>query len=128
MKHLSQQMLGTELRKPYLQRYRRQIQDALRRPGVSAEERQNYQLILDHLGEPKVYSVTDTPTPGALHPGPMPVDIEIDLDGATLETLSSIAHSRLYLYARQEGLEVQPGDTKVQIVKAILATVEGETP
>jgi hypothetical protein len=84
---------------------------------------------LEILGKPKVYTNSGPPQPGAIDPGPMPaVEIEIDLDSATHDSLSTILHSRLYLYARQEGLEVSPGDTKAQIVTTILGSSQGENP
>lgn len=129
MKHLSQQMIGMDLRTPHIQRYRRILGDLLRRPGLTAAERENHQRSLDLLGKPKVYSNSEPPPPGAIDPGPMPaVEIELDLDSATHDSLSTIPHSRLYLYARQEGLEVNPGDTKAQIVTAILGFSQGENP
>ena len=127
MKHLSQQMIGMELRAPHLQRYRRELQTALRKPGLTAPERERYQQYLALVGQPKVYSSSESPQPGALDPGPMPVvALELDLENATVDSLSILPHSRLYLYARQEGLEINPGDTKAQIVKTILGSSQGE--
>ena len=82
---------------------------------------------LETVGEPKVYSLDEAPAPGSRDPGPMPqVDIQIDLDEATHDSLSAIPHSQLYLYVRQQGLEVKPGDTKATIVSMILAEPQGE--
>jgi hypothetical protein len=101
----------------------------MRQPGLAATEREFFQKMLEHLGKPKEYEWDETPQPGAIDPGPMPVvDIELELEDATFETLSTLPHSRLYLYAYQEGLEVKPGDTKAVIVKAILAAHQGEEP
>lgn len=129
MKHLSQQMIGMDLRAPYIQRYRRQLQELLRQPGLTEAERENFQKKLDFVGKPKVYSDSEPPKPGAIDPGPMPlVELELDVGSATFDSLSVMPHSRLYLYARQEGLEVNPGDTKAQIVTTILGSSQGDNP
>jgi len=118
-----------ELRRPHLQRYRRRLQREIVRPGLSNEERRRLQQTLQRTGAPKIYSLNEPPPPGALDPGPMPaVEIEIDLDGADHDSLSALPHSRLYLFARQQGLDVNPGDTKVTIVSTILAHAQGEDP
>ena len=81
---------------------------------------------LARLGQPKIYRAEATPPPGALDPGPMPrPDIELDLETATVESLSATPHTRLYLYARQQGLEVNPADTKVQTIGKILDAIQG---
>jgi len=129
VKHLSQQMISIELRKPHLQRQRRRLQEKLRQPGLVATDRITYQNMLGFLGKPKEYKWDEAPQPGAIDPGPMPVvEIELELEDATFDTLSALPHSRLYLYAHQEGLEVKPGDTKAVIVKTILADHQGEEP
>lgn len=129
MKHFSQQMIGMGLRTPHIQRHRRALGELLRRPGLTASEREHYQHALGFLGKPKIYSNLESPPPGAIDPGPMPpMELELDLEEATFDSLSTIPHSRLYFYARQEGLEVSPGDTKAQIVTTILSYSQGENP
>lgn len=92
-------------------------------------DRETTQQLLGTLGEPKEYKWDDMPPPGGIDPGPMPlIDIELDLDEATFSTLSSQPHSRLYRFARQEGLDTKPGDTKAVIVKTILVAYQGENP
>lgn len=84
---------------------------------------------LASLGQPKQYDLDTEPQPGAIHPGLMPVvDIELELENMTFENLSRLPHSRLYLYACQEDLDVAPGNTKAVIVKTILASFQGEKP
>jgi len=129
MKHLSQQMIGMDLRSPHIQRWRRKVQREMRRPGLSGDERDRLRRFLQTLGQPKVYSFNEPPQPGSLDPGPMPqADVEIDVDGATYDSIAALPHTRLYMYARQHGLETNPGDTKAQIVKTILATIQGGNP
>lgn len=129
MKHLSQQMIGMDLRGPQIQRARRRLQREMQRPALSAEQRERLNHYLENLGKPKVYSFDEPPKPGALDPGPMPQPaVEIDVGTATYDSISSLPHTRLYMYARQHGLQVNPGDTKAQIVKAILADIQGENP
>ena len=127
MKHLAQNMISIELRAPYLKRREKQIKEALRRPGISAEERKLLLQFLDMLGKPKEYSEGEEPPPGAIDPGPMPpVEIKLEVEEMNFENLSTILHSKLYLYAQQEGLEVKPGDTKAVIVQTILTATQGE--
>lgn len=129
MKHISQQMISMDLRGPVLRRYRAQIKDRLRRPGLTKDEHAQLHRQLKLVGEPKVYSDSEPPPPGAIDPGPMPpVEIELDLDNASYDSLSPHAHSRLYLYARQEGLDVKAGDTKAQVINLILRSIQGEKP
>ena len=126
MKHFSQQMIGIELRSPYLQQWRRKLQRELRRPGLSSDERDRLGRSLKTSGKPKVYSFDEPPQPGSLDPGPMPQeDVEIDAEGATYNSLSTLPHTRLYMYARQHGLAVNPGATKAEIVRMILADIQG---
>jgi len=126
MKHLSQQMIDSEIRKPHLQRYQKDLRAVLRRPGLTAEERGCFSRRLALSGKPKVYDPSETPRPGALNPGPMPpAGLEFDLESASADSLSTISHTRLYLYAQQEGLKVDPSDTKAQIIKTILESNEG---
>lgn len=121
MKHLSQQMLSDALRKPYLDRMRSTLRERLRRPGISTEERAYLQTELAKVGAPKVYSAEEPSPPGAIDPGPMPVvPIQIDLANATHDSLSALPHTRLYLYAVQQGLEVHASDTKALIILKLL--------
>ncbi|HUW59284.1 MAG TPA: hypothetical protein VMZ92_21805 [Planctomycetota bacterium] len=118
-----------DLRGPHIQRYRRKLKRELLRPDLSSETRGRLHQALARVGEPKVYSLDEPPPPGAVDPGPMPpVEIEIDLTEATHDSLSALPHSQLYLYVRQQGLEVKPGDTKVTIISTILADRQGENP
>lgn len=126
MRHLSQQMLTEEIRRPHLKRHRRRLQRALQDLTLGPETRKRFMAELAGLGKPKVYDASEPPLPGALNPGPMPQPaIELDLETSTIESLSAIPHTRLYLYALQEGLEVNPGDTKVQTIKTILDAIQG---
>ena len=122
MKHLSQQMLSIELRKPYIEKQRRRLKEKLRNHGLSVMGREVFRKTLEGLGKPKKYTWDEDPQPGAIDPGPMPVvTLELELDGATFETLYVLPHSRLFLYAQQQGLEVKPGDTKAVVVQTVLA-------
>lgn len=115
-------MLTMELRRSSLERYRQQLRDQLRSPGLSIEERSRLQRALATAGRPKIYDASEPPVPGSIDPGPMPAKpIEIDLATANHDSLSRYTHTRLYLYATQHGLDVNSGDTKAQIAAAILA-------
>ena len=94
-------------------------------PGLSADVRRVLERELHNIGEPKVYDADDPPPVGSLHPGKR-APIQLDLDGATHESLAGVAHTSLYLYALQNDLDVVPGDTKAQVIKKILSHVKGE--
>lgn len=126
MRHLSQQMISMEVRKPYLHRYKRKLREALQNPGLSATERELVKKKYDEAGQPKVYDAEAPPAPGALDPGPMPQP-PIELDSSSRESLSAESHTRLFLYARQLGLEAQPNNTKAQVINSILSYQQGET-
>lgn len=126
MKHLSQQMLAVEVRRPHLRSHRRRLQRALATPGISPERRRAIERDLNNLGKPKVYDPDDPPEPGALNGGPRP-PVQIQLDSnSTRETLLSIPHTKLYLYALQHDFDVHPGDTKAKVVDTILRHLQGE--
>lgn len=126
MRHVSQQMISLEVRRPYLKQRRRALQKQLRNPGVDAETRRRIEGQIGKLGEPKIYSADDPPPPGAINPGPMPVgDVQLPPDPSH-ETLSAMPHTRLYLFAVQRDLEVHPGNTKVQVIETILSHLRRE--
>lgn len=127
MKHLSQQMISMEMRRPHLRHMRRRLQQKLGSPGLSSDQRRVLERELHGVGAPKVYDVDDPPPPGALRGGERS-PIELDLEGATHETLAAVPHTTLYLYALQHDLEVLPGDTKAQVASAIWDHVKGEEP
>lgn len=110
-----------------MQQYRRKLREHARQPGLTPDERQRVTRMLGELDKPKQYRPDDPPQPGALDPGPMPpAGIDLGSDSSTFESLSKHTHSRLYLYAIQEGLNVNPGDTKAKIVQTILDQEQGE--
>lgn len=126
MRHVSQQMISLEVRRPHLKRRRRVLQKQLRNPGADMETRRRIERQIRNLGEPKVYSADDPPPPGAIDPGPMPIgDVEMPSDPSH-ETLSAMPHTQLYLFAVQQGLEVHSGNTKVQVIETILKHLRRE--
>lgn len=126
MKHLSQQMLAVEMRRPYLRSHRKRLHRALATPGISPERRRVLERELNNLGKPKVYDPDDPPLPGALNGGPRP-SVQLQLDSnSSRDVLLALPHSQLYLYALQHDLEVHPGDTKAQVVSTILRQLQGE--
>ena len=81
---------------------------------------------LANAGNPKTY-VADAPAPpGAIDPGPMPQP-PIEIQEFTRESLAAETHTRLFLYAQQIGLEVQPKHTKAQVIERLLSRNQGET-
>lgn len=125
MKHVSQQMISVEVRRPYLRKHRRRLQKALSSPGLSADQRRVLERDLRNVGDPKVYDADDPPRSGALRGGDAG-PVQLDLEGASHETLAAVPHTTLYLYALQQDLKVSPGNTKAQVVSTILAHVKGE--
>jgi hypothetical protein len=55
MKHLSQQMLSEELRRPHLRRRRVQLQGMLQTVQLSAEARGRLLNEMMRIGKPKIY-------------------------------------------------------------------------
>jgi len=126
MHHFSQQQIAIEVRRPHINRFKRRIVRALQTPGLDAETRQRYQAQLAKLGEPKVYTREGQAPPGAIDPGPMPTDPpDIDFDNATASSLSEHLHTNLVRHALNLELEVQPSDTKAQIISVILGHFAG---
>jgi hypothetical protein len=126
MKHFSQQMISLEKRRPFIKQQRRSLQKSLRNPGLNGETRRVLERQIHNLGGPKVYSADDPPSPGSIDPGPMPQDpIELTLD-STYDSLSGTPHTRLYLFALQQDLDVHPGHTKAQLVQTILSHLRRE--
>lgn len=126
MKHLSQQMLSPELRRPHLKKYRRALQKRLRGHGLDADSRRALEREIHGLGAPKVYSADDPPPPGAIHPGVVLAEHLVFPPDSTYDQLSATPHTRLYLYAIQQDLDVHPGNTKAQLVNAILSHLREE--
>lgn len=125
MKHLSQQMLQMELRRPHLRRMRARVTEMLRRPGISPEEATTLRARLEVSGSPKHYG-SESISAAAIDPGPMPsppVELKPDL---TFSLLANLPHARLYSYATQQGLDVRPNYTKAQIATTVWAHFQGE--
>lgn len=125
MKHLSQQMLSTELRQPHLRKRRRELRQSLSSPSLTEERRRVVRRDLENIGKPKIYDDTDPAPVGAL-PNPDSGPVVLDLEDVSHDTLVQIAHTTLFTYALQQGLPVLPGNTKAQIVTTILANTKGE--
>ena len=129
MHHVSQQQISIEVRRPHINRFKKRLIRMLQTPGLDSETRQRYQAQLDKLGEPKVYTREGQAPPGAINPGPMPTDPpDIDFDTATASSLSQQLHTNLVRHALQMELDVQPSNTKAQIVQAILGHIAGGNP
>lgn len=65
MLHISSKNIKRQIRHPHLERYRLKLKDALRQPGIPAEQRQSIKERLDRLGKPRDYANEVVP-PGAL--------------------------------------------------------------
>jgi len=129
MHHVSQQQISIEVRRPHINRFKKRLIRMLQTPGIDSETRQRYQVQLDKLGEPKVYTREGHAPPGAIDPGPMPTDPPpIDFDTATASSLSQHLHTNLVRHALRMELVVQSSDTKAQIVQAILGHIAGGNP
>lgn len=125
MKHLSQQMLLKELRRPHERRMRSRLLEHLRRPSLPPEEAALLRRRIANTGFPKTYE----PEPvlaDAVDPGLMPIGpIELDLTQLSYTSLSNLSHSLLFSYAIQRGLDVKPSATKAQIVSAVWTLAQG---
>jgi len=123
MHHLSQQHIDMKVRRPHLARFKKQLIESLRDPGLSAEQVQMIRSRLERLGKPKEYREGTTP-PGGLNPGPIPKrpskEIAVEIGTFTNDYLFGLPHSTLARYCKQEGLEVRMTDPKATLVAAIL--------
>lgn len=125
MRHIAQSMISMEVRQPYLKRYKRKLRESLQNPGLSGSERAHVQEKFDNAGKPRVYDAKASPSPGAIDPGPMPQP-PIQIPDLSRDALALETHTRLFLFARQLGLEVQPNNTKAQVIEVILGRNQGE--
>jgi len=110
-------------RKPHLNRYRRQLREALLNPGLTKEKRAEIKEQLRTLGQPKIYGAAKAATPQ--HPPTPPPDPEPDPEPApkvleTLEDLMGEGHADLLGIAEGEGVEAYKSWTKERIAQAIL--------
>ena len=97
-----------KLRRPHLNRYRRQLRDALMDPSLSHERRAEIKEKLASIGLPKVYAGNPSPVPGTTSAK------------TTLEDLLALTHSELLAKASEEGVEAFKSWTKARIAQAIL--------
>jgi hypothetical protein len=120
-------MVSMEIRRPYLRKYRRYLHRKLASPNLSSDQRKVLERELNGLGQPKVYDADDPPSVGSIRGGAPVVKLDVGSD-LTRESLSKQPHSKLYLYALQQDLEVHPGDTKAQVIETILRHIQGDKP
>lgn len=121
MHHLRQSDIAVELRQPHIRAERRRIQEALRYGGHSEQHRRYLEYQLSILGKPRVYSDDTIPRPpGAIELGEPPVEVE--LEGATYESLSTFRFTDLHRKAQDLGVEVPTPTTKAKIITILLDT------
>lgn len=120
MQHLSQQQIDMKLRRPHLQRWKKELTTALRNPALPADHRSDLRDKLSNLGKPKVYRM-DGPVPlDAVDPGPMPQP-EPDFDFEfTMESMAKVPRGVLLRFAEKHNLDLEDARTKAQVIKAIL--------
>jgi hypothetical protein len=66
MPFLSQQQIPYHIRKKYLDKYKKQLREAMLNPLASDEQIQEIRIKLSNLGQPKVYDPNSPPPPGAI--------------------------------------------------------------
>jgi len=123
MHHLSQQHIDMKVRRPYLVRYKAQLVEALRDPGLSEAQVGRVRNSLTRLGKPKIYSAEAISPRGAVNPGPIPkrsLQARVEIHSFDREYLFGLPASTLALYAKQERLEIKASDPKATLVAAIL--------
>jgi hypothetical protein len=125
MKHISQQMLTMDVRRPHLDSYRKSLRASLSRSDLSVEEMNRLRRELRDLGRPKVYAAQEPPAWG-IDSGPMP-EAPLDLDHVTADDLLAFPHQRLRRVADRHAVVLEPGDTKALIIQKILAA-KGKKP
>jgi len=122
MQHLSQQQIDMKVRRPHLQRWKKEMTTALRNPALPAEHRADLRLKLKKLGKPKTYRA-DGPVPlDAIDPGPMPKpepNFDFDFE-ITVESLAKTPRGVLLRFAEKNKLDLETAHTKAQVIEAIL--------
>jgi hypothetical protein len=101
------------LRKPHLDRYKRQLRDALMNPGLSEVQRNTLKTRLSGLGATKDYAGLKAASSAPSSPPPAPEVAEPqDLVARTKDELLTIA--------ADEGVQVIKSWNKTEIAQAIL--------
>ena len=127
-------------RRPHIERYRRQLRDALMNPGLSDDQRNKIKTRLNGLGQPKVYGVagrvsTTTESHLALQaaePVPAPVAptttpaVSASPSVETLDDLLVLTKAELLALAGNEEVEAFRSWNNVKIAEALLAKRSGQ--
>lgn len=136
-RHIKATDIPMAVRKPHLDRYTRQLRDALHSPVLSDEQRADIKDKLAHVGEMKPYAKlaarsaarlaaargeeipTPTPEPVAEEPA-TPVDESPVKEGATLDDLLGLTKAGLIDLATERKVSFMRSWNKTQIAEAIL--------
>lgn len=107
-------------RKPYLDRYRSQLREALSNPALPATQRARVKMKLEALGHPKPYAdLAKVELPVTL-PALSEEAPKTALEARTLEDLMKMTKAQLRVLADEEGISVSTSWKKQQIAEALL--------
>ena len=137
-RHIKATDIPMAVRKPHLDRYTRQLRDALHSPLLSAEQRADIKDKLAHVGEEKPYAKLaarsaarlvaaggEAPAPEPVVDEPATLVEEEPKEGDTLDDLLGLTKAGLINLASEEGVSVMQSWTKTKIAEAIL-TARGD--
>jgi len=111
-------------RKPHLNRYRRQLRDALLNPSLTDEQRAQIKAKLDMVGKPKVYGGKAIAPPAEATPEAEELEDEDTEETASssLDDLLVKTKDELLTLAADGEVDVKTSWSKTRIAEAILAS------
>ena len=119
-----------KLRRPHLDRYKRQLRDALTNPGMSDVDKAKVRVKLAEVGQPKVYGPISVPGDKPERAGAVETtEIESELVpvvGQTRDDLIVMTHDELMALAQSEGLTLVKSWSKDKKADTILNHRAGE--
>lgn len=114
---IRQEDIPMKIRRPHINRYRRQLRDGLLNPGLTSVDRAILKVKLAEIGQPKVYGRIAvpgaTPAPGAVETN--------EVSPKTREDLLVLSKDELLNLAQTGEVEAFKSWDKARIVDAILA-------
>ena len=128
MPFITQRDLSAALRARSEKDHRAQLRAALLNPGLSAEQRQDIQLRLSQIGQPKVYDAAAPAVPGAIRFSPPEEERTLkQLPKPTVEPvdpaeIQGMKKADLQALATQRGLPSE--GTRAEIIKRLLSAQE----
>jgi hypothetical protein len=122
---ISQEDMPMKLRRPHLDRYKRQLRDALMNPGMAEHDKAKVRVKLAAVGKPKVYGKISVPGETTEKSGAVQTtEVEpktAPIVGQTRDDLLAMSHDELMALAQSEGLVMFKSWSKDKKADTILA-------